>query len=166
MNVSRRALLGVRQPRRRVVGATVGLLAGCTFAFLVRLDTAIPLSGWELGFAVFAVGLVVAAYAGWTHGGALPGVSNVFLLLLWMAFFPPAVAYLRGKEHAGGRYSTVRLSEALYTPGTELGVAIGTVPYLLVGALLFGGGAFLSAPARDGSPGGEDPPVEQSDVAS
>jgi len=143
MNVSRRALLGVRQPRRRAVGATVGLLAGCTFAFLVRLDTAIPLGGWELGFAVFAAGLVVAAYAGWTHGGAFTGIANVSLLLLWMAFFPPAVAYLRGREHAGGRYSTVRLSEALYTPGTELGVAIEAVPYLLVGALLFGGGAFL-----------------------
>ena len=143
MDVSRRALLGVRRSRRRAVGVTVGLLAGCTFAFLVRLDTAIPLARWDLGFAVFAAGLVVAAYAGWTHGGALPGVSSVFLLLLWMAFFPPAVAYLRGREHAGGRYSTVRLSGALYSPGTELGVAIGAVPYLLVGALLFGGGAFL-----------------------
>ena len=95
MDVSRRALLGVRRSRRRAVGVTVGLLAGCTFAFLVRLDTAIPLARWDLGFAVFAAGLVVAAYAGWTHGGALPGVSSVFLLSLWMAFFPPAVAYLR-----------------------------------------------------------------------
>ena len=143
MNVSRRALLGVRQPRRRAVGATVGLLAGCTLAFLARLDVVIPLSGWDLGFIVFSAGLVVAAYAGWTHGGAFTGIANVSLLLLWMAFFPPAVAYLRGREHAGGRYSTVRLSEALYTPGTELGVAIGAVPYLLVGALLFGGAAFL-----------------------
>ena len=143
MDVSRRALLGVRRSRRRAVGVTVGLLAGCTFAFLVRLDTAIPLARWDLGFAVFAAGLVVAAYAGWTHGGAIPGVSSVFLLSLWMAFFPPAVAYLRGREYAGGRYSTVRLSGALYTPGRELGVAIGVVPYLLVGALLFGGGTFL-----------------------
>ena len=143
MDVSRRALLGVRRPRRRAVGATVGLLAGCTFAFLVRLDTAIPLGRWDLGFAVFVAGLVVAAYAGWTHGGTLPGVSSVFLLSLWMAFFPPAVAYLQGREHAGDRYSTVRLSGALYTPGTELGVAIEQVPYLLVGALLFGGAAFL-----------------------
>ena len=143
MNVSGRALLGVRRSRRRAVGVTVGLLAGFTFAFLVRLDTAIPLGRWDLGFAVFAAGLVVAAYAGWARGGAFPGVGSVFLLLLWMAIFPPAVAYFRGREHAGGRYSTVRLSGALYTPGTELGVAIGTVPYLLVGALLFGGGAFL-----------------------
>ena len=72
MDVSIRAFLGVRRPRRRAVGVTVGLLAGCTFAFLVRLDTAIPLGRWDLGFAVFAAGLVVAAYAGWTHGGALP----------------------------------------------------------------------------------------------
>ena len=143
MDVSRRALLGVRQPRRRAVGATVGLLAGCTFAFLVRLDTAIPLGRWELGFAVFSAGLVVAAYAGWTRGGAFTGIANVSLLLLWMAFFPPAVAYLRGREYAGSRYSTVRLSQALYAPDTELGVAIEAVPYLLVGALLFGGAAFL-----------------------
>ena len=37
----------------------------------------------------------------------------------------------------------MRLSQALYTPDTELGVAIEAVPYLLVGALLFGGAAFL-----------------------
>ena len=143
MDVSRRALLGMRRPRRRAVGATVGLLAGCTFAFLVRLDTAIPLGRWELGFAVFAAGLVVAAYAGWAHGGAFTGIANVSLLVLWMAFFPPAVAYLRGREYAGSRYSTVRLSQALYAPDTELGVAIEQVPYLLLGALLFGGAAFL-----------------------
>lgn len=143
MNVSRRALLGVRRSRRRIAAATVGLLAGCTFAFLARLDVVIPLGGWGLGFAVFAVGLVVAAYAGWARGGAFLGVGSVSLLLLWMAFFPPAVAYLRGREHAGDRYSTVRLSQALYTPDTELGVAVETVPYLLVGALLFGGAAFL-----------------------
>ena len=143
MNVSKRALLGTRRPRRRAAAATVGLLAGCTFAFLLRLDTAIPLSGWELGFVVFSAGLVVAAYAGWTHGGALPGVSSVFLLLLWMAFFPPAVAYFRGREHAGGRYSTITLSDALSSPISELESAVGQAPYLLVGALLFGGAAFL-----------------------
>ena len=60
-----------------------------------------------------------------------------------MAFFPPAVAYLQGREHAGDRYSTVRLTQALYSPSRELGVAIEQVPLLLVGALLFGGAAFL-----------------------
>jgi len=143
MNVSRRALLGVRQPRRRIAAVTVGLLVGCTFAFLTRLDTAIPLGGWGLGFLVFAAGLVVAAYAGWARGGAFPGVGSVFLLLLWMGIFPPVVAYLRGREYADDRYSTIRLSDALHTTGTELELAIETVPYLLVGALLFGGGAFL-----------------------
>ena len=143
MNVSRRALLGVRRPRRHIAAATVGLLAGCTLAFLARLDVVIPLGGWELGFVVFSAGLVVAAYAGWARGGAFPGVGSVFLLLLYMAIFPPVVAYLRGREYSGSRYSTIRLSDALHTTGTELGVAIGTVPYLLVGALLFGGGVFL-----------------------
>jgi len=143
MNVSRRALLGVRRPRRRIAAATVGLLAGCTLAFLVRLDVMIPLGGWDLGFVVFAAGLVVAAYAGWARGGAFPGVSSVFLLLLWMALFPPVVGYLRGEKYSSPRYTTVRLSEVLLTPGKELEVAVGTVPYLLLGALLFGGGAFL-----------------------
>ena len=143
MNISRRALLGVRQPRRRAVGATVGLLAGCTLAFLARLDVVIPLSGWDLGFVVFAAGLVVAAYAGWARGGAFPGVGSVFLLLLWMALFPPVVGYLRGEKYSSPRYTTVRLSEVLLTPGKELEVAVGTVPYLLLGALLFGGGGFL-----------------------
>ena len=144
MNVSRRALLGVRQPRRRAVGATVGLLAGCTFAFLTRLDTAIPLGGWGLGFLVFSAGLAIAAYAGWARGGALPGVGSVFLLLLWVAIFPPAVAYFRGREHAGGRYSMISLSDALLSPISEFESAVGQAPYLLVGALLFGGAAFLA----------------------
>ena len=143
MNVPRRTLLGVRRPRRCIAAATVGLLAGCTLAFLARLDVVIPLGGWDLGFVVFAAGLVVAAYAGWARGGAFPGAGSVLLLLLWMAFFPPAVAYLRGREHAGDRYSTVRLTQALYSPSKELGVAIEQVPLLLVGALLFGGAAFL-----------------------
>ena len=133
----------MRQPRRRAVGATVGLLAGCTLAFLARLDVVIPLSGWDLGFVVFAAGLVVAAYAGWARGGAFPGVGSVFLLLLWMAIFPPVVAYLRGREHAGGRYGTITLSDALSSPISELESAVGQAPYLLVGALLFGGAAFL-----------------------
>ena len=67
----------------------------------------------------------------------------MFLLLLWMAICPPVVAYLRGREYSGSRYSTIRLSDALHTTGTELGVAIEQVPLLLVGALLFGGAAFL-----------------------
>ena len=101
VNVSRRALLGTRRPRRRIAAATVGLLAGCTLAFLARLDVVIPLSGWELGFVVFSAGLVVAAYAGWARGGAFPGVGSVFLLLLWMAIFSPAVAYLGGESIQG-----------------------------------------------------------------
>ena len=99
--------------------------------------------GWGLGFLVFSAGLVVAAYAGWARGGAFPGVGSVFLLLLWMALFPPVVGYLRGEKYSSPRYTTVRLGEVLLTPSKELEVAIGTVPYLLVGALLFGGGAFL-----------------------
>ena len=143
MNISRRAILGVRRPRRRIAAAIVGLLAGCTFAFLLQLDTAMPPGGWELGVAVFAAGLVVAVYAGWARGGAFPGVGSVLLPLLWVAILPPVVAYLRGREYSGSRYSTIRLSDALHTTGTELELAIETVPYLLVGALLFGGAAFF-----------------------
>lgn len=143
MNLSSQAIFGIRQSRRHVAIATAGLLVGCTLAFIIRLDAVIPFSRWTVGFAVFLVGLVIAAYAGWARGGALPGVSSVFLLVLWMAFFPPAVAYLGGREHAGGRYSTVRLSQALYSPVTELKVAIEQVPLLLIGVLFFGGGAFL-----------------------
>jgi len=73
----------------------------------------------------------------------LPGVSSVFLLVFWMAIFPPAVAYLRRREYAGGRYSTVILSNELSRPGAELGHAIGQVPYILPGVLLFGGATFL-----------------------
>ena len=143
MNVSRRAILGVRRPRRRTAAATVGLLAGCTFAFFLQLDTAIPLGGWGLGFLVFSAGLAIAGYAGWARGGAFPGVGTVLPLLLWMAIFPPVVAYFRGREYADDWYSTIRLSDALHTTGTELELAIETVPYLPVGALLFGGAAFL-----------------------
>jgi hypothetical protein len=143
MNVSRRALLGVGRPRRRAAAATVGLLVGGTLAFLARLDVVIPLSGWELGFVVFLAGLVVAAYAGWARGGAFPGVGSVFLLLLWMAFFPPVVGYLRGENYSSPRYTTVRLSEVLLTPRSELEVAVESIPVFLLGALLFGGGAFL-----------------------
>ncbi|PSQ42939.1 hypothetical protein BRD07_02740 [Halobacteriales archaeon QS_9_68_42] len=143
MNASRRALLGTRRPRRRIAAATVGLLAGCTLAFLARLDVVIPLSGWDLGFIVFSAGLVVAAYAGWARGGAFPGVGSVSLLLLWMTIFPPVVGYLRGKKYSSPRYTTVRLSDVLLTPRSELELAVESIPMFLLGALLFGGAAFL-----------------------
>jgi hypothetical protein len=60
-----------------------------------------------------------------------------------MAFFPPVVAYLSGMEYTWTRYTTIRLSDALWSPVTELNVAIELVPYLLIVVLLFGGGAFL-----------------------
>ena len=143
MELSKQPILGTRQPRRYITIATVGMLVGCFLAFLLQLDTAIPLSRGTLGFVVFLTGLAFAAYAGWAHGGALPGVSSVFLLVFWMAIFPPAVAYLRRREYAGGRYSTVTLSNELSRPGAELGHAIGQVPYILLGVLLFGGATFL-----------------------
>jgi len=143
MDVSNQTVFGVKRSRRRVAVATAGLLIVCTLAFILRLDTVIPIGGWALGFTVFLTGLVIAAYAGWARGGALPGLGSVFLLLLWMAFFPPAVAYLSGREYAGARYDTTSVSDVLNPPVTELGIAIESIPYHLIGALLFGGGAFL-----------------------
>ena len=60
-----------------------------------------------------------------------------------MAIFSPAVAYLRGREYSGSRYSTIRLNDALHTTGTELELAVESIPVFFLGALLFGGGAFL-----------------------
>jgi len=143
MDVSNQTVFGVKRSRRRVAVATAGLLIVCTLAFILRLDTVIPFGGWAHGFTVFLTGLVIAAYAGWARGGALPGLGSVFLLLLWMAFFPPVVAYLSGMEYTWTRYTTIRLSDALWSPVTDLNVAIELVPYLLIVVLLFGGGAFL-----------------------
>ena len=119
MELSKQPILGARQSRRYITITTVGMLVGCSLAFLLQLDTAIPLSRETLGFVVFLTGLAFAAYAGWAHGGALPGVSSVFLLVFWMAIFPPAVAYLRRRKYAGGRYSTVTLSDELSRPGAR-----------------------------------------------
>ena len=143
MDVSNQTVFGVKWSRRRLAVATAGLLIVCTLAFILRLDTVIPIGRWALRFTVFLTGLVIAAYAGWARGGALPGLGSLFLLLLWMAFFPPVVAYLSGMEHASDRYSTIRVSGALNSPVTELGIAIESIPYLLIVVLLFGGGAFL-----------------------
>ena len=143
MDLSNQTVFGVKRSRRRIAVATAGLLIVCTLAFILRLDTVIPIGGWALGFTVFLTGLVIAAYAGWARGGALPGLGSVFLLLLWMAFFPPAGAFLLRREYAGSRYDTISLSDALWSPVTELNVAIELVPYLLIVVLLFGGGAFL-----------------------
>lgn len=81
MKLLKQPILGIRQPRRYITIATIGILVGCSFAFLLQLDTAIPLSRGMLGFVVFLMGLAFVAYAGWAHGGALPGVSSVFLLV-------------------------------------------------------------------------------------
>ena len=76
MELSKQPIFSTRQPRHYIIIATIGMLVGCSLAFLLQLDTAIPLSRGMLGFIVFLMGLAFAAYAGWAHGGALPGVSG------------------------------------------------------------------------------------------
>ena len=141
MAASRQALLGLRRPRNRTVSAVTAVLVGYALAFVARLGTVLPFIGLDI--VAFAAGLGIAAYAGWARGGALVGLGSVFLPLLWISFIPPLVAYLRGLKFAGSRYSTIRMSQAEYTPEKEFEVAVGQVPFLLIVALLFGGVAFL-----------------------
>lgn len=146
---SRATLVGVGRSRYRVTAACLGLLAIATGGFLADVDASVPLGGLELGTALLLVAAGIAAYAGWSRGGALTGTLAVFLTLLWMAFVPPVVGYLRGEAWAGERYSTVRVSDAMLTPVAELETAIRLLPFYATLAVLCASGAFgLGAGAR------------------
>lgn len=134
-------ILGSKQPRYRAMGAIIAVLVGYALAFLARIDTILPVIGVDL--IAFGVGLGIAAYAGRARGGALAGIGSVFLLLLWISFIPPLVAYLRGLKLAESRYTTIRMSQVQYTPEQELEAAVGQVPFLLIFAFFIGGIFFL-----------------------
>ena len=151
MVASSRNLLGLRRPRNRTVGAVAAVLVGYALAFVARLGTVLPFI--DLDLVAFVAGLGIAAYAGWARGGALAGLGGVFLPLLCISFVPPLVAYLRGLKFAESRYTTIRMTQVLYTPEKELQVAVGQVPFLLIVALLFGGVAFLLGAGARGALG-------------
>lgn len=140
---SRVALVGVQPVRYRVTAAFIVLLAVVTVGFLVEVGVIVPLSGLALGVVIFLISVGIAGYAGWSHGGALTANIVVVLTLLWMAFVPPIVGYLRGEEWAGTRYSTLRISDALLTPMAELETAIRLLPFYVAIALPSATCAFL-----------------------
>lgn len=136
-------LVGDQPSRYRVTAAYIGLLTIVTVAFLSEVDVSVPLSGLELGTVVFLIAVSIAGYAGWSRGGALTGNIVVFLTLLWMAFVPPAVGYLRGEEWAGERYSTLRVSDVLLTPIAELETAVRLLPFYATLAFISASCAFV-----------------------
>lgn len=137
-------IIGKRPSRQQISFLTVAYLVGGSILFLVELDTVVPFSGLLLGILLLAMASLIAGYAGWNHGGAITGVGAVLLTVLWMAFLPPIIGYLKGLEWANPRYSTVRLSDVMMTPAAEIGAAVRLLPVYVLFAVILGSGAFLA----------------------
>lgn len=139
----KQSIIGHRKPRLRATLTLLVLLLGATTVFLTGLEINAPLGGLVLGILLLAASLLISGYTGWSRGGAVTGSGAVFLTLLWIAFFPPLIGYLRGEKWAGSRYSTFRLTDVMLTPRGEIDTAIQLLPLYLLLSIILGGGVFL-----------------------
>ena len=132
----RGVLFGRRRTRRYVAlfAGTIPLLA--TVAFALRLDAQL-----SLGSLAVLAALLVAGYAGWSRGGAVPGCGAVFLAVTWVFVVPPLFGFLRGSWDL--RYTPPRALGYKLDPRGELleGLTHGP-PTALVAAVVLGGAAF------------------------
>lgn len=132
----RDVLLGDRRPRVRVAGLAIAIPIVASLLFLLGYDAV-------LGFSLLYLALAIALYAGWARAGALAGLGVVFCSVLWRFVVPPLVGYLRRSMET--RYTPPRMLGYKLDPYGELveGLTHGPV-YALVGAVLFGGIAYLA----------------------
>ncbi len=130
-------LFGCRRPRRHVALFAIAIPVLATVAFELRLDEQYSLGSMAVGLA-----LLIAAYAGWKRGGAVPGCGAVFLAVCWVFIVPPLLGYLRGSWDT--RYTPPRTLGYKLDPRGELveGLTSGP-PTAIVVAVLLGGAAFL-----------------------
>lgn len=131
----RNVLYGDRRAGVRVAVTAASIPALASAAFLLEFDAVLTV-------ALLYVSAAIALYAGWTRAGILAGCGAVFVTILWRFLFPPLVGYVRWSWDT--RYTPPRLLAYKLDPRGELVEGLTYSPvYACLGALVFGGAAYL-----------------------